>query len=95
MLVGYNGYRSWNGWNVALWIGNDEPLYRFAKKCLEEAERSVSQNGARSIGKGDKKRMINRATTTFLRGYGGEKTPDGATYNRISVKTALAGLVEA
>ena len=26
----YNGHRSWNAWNVALWIGNDEPLYRRA-----------------------------------------------------------------
>lgn len=23
----YNGYRSWNEWNVALWINNDEALY--------------------------------------------------------------------
>ena len=26
----YNGHRSWNAWNVALWIGNDEGLYRLA-----------------------------------------------------------------
>ena len=30
----YNGHRSWNAWNVALWIGNDEPLYRTAQDCL-------------------------------------------------------------
>jgi hypothetical protein len=29
----YNGHRSWNAWNVALWIGNDENLYRLALKC--------------------------------------------------------------
>lgn len=32
----YNGHESWNAWNVALWIGNDEPLYRLAMHCLTE-----------------------------------------------------------
>jgi hypothetical protein len=26
----HNGYRSWNEWNVSLWINNDEALYRHA-----------------------------------------------------------------
>ena len=30
----YNGHRSWNAWNVALWIGNDEALYYLAKRAL-------------------------------------------------------------
>jgi hypothetical protein len=34
----YNGHRSWNAWNVALWIANDEPLYRFAMSCLQTAK---------------------------------------------------------
>jgi hypothetical protein len=34
----YNGHRSWNAWNVALWIGNDEPLYRFALDCKRRAK---------------------------------------------------------
>ena len=29
----YNGYKNWETWNVALWIGNDEFLYGLAQGC--------------------------------------------------------------
>jgi hypothetical protein len=41
----YNGHRSWNAWNVALWIDNDEGLYTFALDCLKRSrslERAVT-----------------------------------------------------
>jgi len=38
--MSYNGWKNYETWNVALWIGNDEPLYRDAV------------NYARSAGKG-------------------------------------------
>jgi len=78
----YQGHRSWNAWNVSLWISNDEPLYRFAMECLK----GVSNN----------KRGLAHATRYFMAMIGGNgvKTPDGAYYNRICVKEALAGLME-
>jgi len=30
---GYNGWKNYETWNVALWMQNDEPLYRRALRC--------------------------------------------------------------
>jgi hypothetical protein len=32
----YQGYTSWNAWNVSLWIGNDEGLYREAVRLVKK-----------------------------------------------------------
>lgn len=75
-MKSFQGHRSWNAWNVSLWICNDEPLYRFAMDCINSRD------------------TLNKAVARFMRVYGGDKTPDGAVYNRISVKKALEGLME-
>jgi len=31
----YQGWTNWATWNVALWLGNDEPLYRMARSQRE------------------------------------------------------------
>jgi len=31
----YNGWENYETWNVALWIGNDEFLYKTARACVE------------------------------------------------------------
>tara|TARA_Y100001963_G_C6792847_1_gene456669 strand:- start:7135 stop:7359 length:225 start_codon:yes stop_codon:yes gene_type:complete len=32
-MSNYNGWKNYETWNVALWIGNEEHLYVLAKKC--------------------------------------------------------------
>ena len=31
--MSYNGWKNRETWNVALWIGNDQGMYDFAKEC--------------------------------------------------------------
>ena len=76
----YNGHRSWNAWNVSLWIGNDEPLYKFAIECIQ--------------GINNNKRELAFATRRFIASMGGCKTPDGAVYNPLSVKLVLQSFIE-
>ena len=33
-MATYNGHKDYNHWNVSLWIGNDEGLYKQAKCAL-------------------------------------------------------------
>lgn len=40
--MSYNGHKNWNHWNVSLWIGNDEGLYRRACHLM----RFYSRNSA-------------------------------------------------
>lgn len=35
MTKEYNGHRSWNAWNVSLWINNTEPQYRLAQELSD------------------------------------------------------------
>jgi hypothetical protein len=34
-MSAYNGHRSWNAWNVSLWLNNDEGLYREARQLAK------------------------------------------------------------
>jgi hypothetical protein len=51
----YNGWKNWETWNVALWVGNEEGLYRatrdeaqrkgFSAETAEEWAREIMPNG--------------------------------------------------
>lgn len=72
----YNGHKSRNYWNVALWIGNDEPLYRLALDCIRKS-RTKDEAAKRFVE---------------LMGGDGAKTPDGAPYTVGAVRAALTDL---
>ncbi len=84
----YNGHRSWNAWNVALWISNEGPLYRLAIESIDK----VHKRWPDALPD----RIANSATSYFLRWAVclGDRTPDGAVYNRLSIKLAILGLME-
>ena len=73
MAKEYNGHRSWNAWNVALWLSNEYNLY-------QEIVDRVRKNG------------LTKAVNMMYRDIGGDKTPDGATYNKLSIKLAIEGM---
>ena len=33
--MSYNGYTSWNAWNVSLWINSDESAYKYARHVVK------------------------------------------------------------
>lgn len=77
---GYNGHRSRNAWNVALWIGNDEGLYRLARECIRRT-RTLDDAADRLLC------MLAEAAPD-----GNPRTPDGAPYTKTTVRAALSGL---
>jgi hypothetical protein len=82
-MATFNGHHCWNCWNVSLWIGNDEGLYRAAIEC-----KGRPRTGIRGIGP-----VTNRvATRRFLDEVVSGRTPDGARYTFKAVYAALADL---
>lgn len=84
MKIPYNGHESWNAWNVSLWIGNDEGLYRLGLECLRWAR--LRQPGRSKVG------QATLAARRFIAEHDVARTPDGARYSLRSVRLALEGL---
>lgn len=84
-MAEFNGFRSWNAWNVSLWINNTERLYM--------AARDIYQEKARKYGNTDRARRA--AATAILAMIGeNEQTPDGARYNYRCVYDAIEGMID-
>ena len=73
-MAKFNGYTSWNAWNVSLWINNDETLYR------------VAYDTVKTYG-------YNRGLRILVEMFEGDKTPDGAVFNRTGIKQAIQDIL--
>lgn len=78
----YNGHKNWNHWNVALWLGNDEGLYNFAR----ELKRKLGTRKAAEAF------LANMADLQYHNKSGRPTTPDGAPYTITALRAAIAGL---
>ena len=80
----YQGHRSWNAWNVSLYISNEYHLY----DDIRHTYRAERRNGH------SHNRAVRYCVDDFMRCYGGAHTPDGAVYNRLCVKLAITDICE-
>ena len=55
-MENYNGWKNWATWNVALWLANDEALYKLSRRFvsykdlankLEEMDTHETEDGAK------------------------------------------------
>ena len=80
----FNGHRSWNAWNVSLFICNERRFYDVVNATFQRTLLRTE----------NKKKAINAAIKRFMSFYGYQKTPDGAVFNHLSVKLAICGLYD-
>lgn len=83
-MTEYNGHRSWNSWNVSLFICNEERFYNVVNDVYQKTLLRTE----------NKKKAINAAINRFMSRYGYQRTPDGAVFNHLSVKLAIQDLYE-
>lgn len=81
----YNGHKSWNHWNVALWINNDYGLYKVAREVFEKNPKMRAKQMAwRFLQK------TGLEPTRVGRGWRYEYTPDGGRYTPSAVAEVFA-----
>ena len=75
--MSFNGHKNWNYWNVALWLFNDEGLYRMVQGYVKTSK--TKDEAAKYI-------------LGYLNRSGVEKTPDGAPYTVSAIRAAIRDL---
>ena len=76
-MAQYNGHRSYNAWNVALWLNNDFGLYTFMSERI--AANRTKDDAAKDM-------------CAQLIGAGYTHTPDGVPYTVTNVRLAMVGM---
>jgi hypothetical protein len=76
--MSFSGHRSYNAWNVSLWLNNDEGLYRMMVRAYGHGRRTKPQAA---------KNLLDE-----LKAIGQTKTPDGAPYSVTSIRAAMVGM---
>ena len=74
----YNGWSSYQTWNVTLWINNDEPLYRMAQYCVRMAPANRAKAAQFMLHKLERRGLT--------------RTPDGAPYSVTAIRAAMVGM---
>ena len=75
-MAKFNGFASYNAWNVSLWLNNDESLYRMAGRYARRMNRADAA----------------RAILADLNECGIFETPDGVKYTVSTIRGALVGM---
>lgn len=84
-MAKYNGHKNWNHWNVALWINNDEALYRNAVFYRDHFR-------VFRVAHGMGAELAARAFLQHMQDQGITQTPDGAPYSVSSIRAAMVGM---
>lgn len=75
----YNGWANYETWNVALWLGNDEPLYRAVLAAARDRGGKVSAAEAKAIVKD----LMPNGTPDF-KGRGGSRAYSKVDWREIA-----------
>ena len=77
-MATYYGHKNWNHWNIALWISNEEHVYKRVQFLLKR--KYISKNEIATVLLGE------------LRNRWGDTTPDGAPLTYTGIRSHLTGV---
>ena len=94
-MKSYEGYRSWNAWNVCLWLDNDQKLYTMGWSVVKMVKENYTRNPISGEVFSNEKKIKMATSRLYDRINGPEfgcitRTPDGGKFNRLSIQTWVA-----